>query len=401
MVVKGNRDVIRISGMIILLAIILVGCSDNSTNTVAYEPDEEEENEQTQEEQKEASPLSEAYEGKFKIGVALNSSQVHGDLPEAIRLIEKHFNTGTPENLLKWTSTHPQPDQYTFDGPDTFVEFAEQRNMFIVGHTLVWHSQIPDWTFVDENGDELGRDALLQRMKDHIDTVVGRYKGRVDAWDVVNEAATWSDGLRQSKWHEIIGEEYIDKAFQYAHEADPDAELYYNDYNLWAPDKRQTVVDMVKRLQENDIPIHGIGMQGHWGLDGPPIEEIEASIEAFSALGVKVMITELDINVLPSEDDVGVEYDPEDGDVPSALDPYTDGLPDHVQQQLKDRYVELFELFKKHQEKIDRVTFWGLDDGHTWLNGFPIPGRTNHPLLFDRNYEPKPALFGILEVAED
>jgi endo-1,4-beta-xylanase len=159
---------------------------------------------------------------------------------------------------------------------------------------------------------------------------------------------------------------------------------------------------MVKRLQENGVPIHGIGMQTHLGIDGPSIEEIEASIEAFSALGVKVMITELDVNVLPSEDDVNVDYDPDSGEtVPSELNPFTNGLPDYMQQMLKDRYVELFELFKKHQEKIDRVTFWGLDDGHTWLNGFPIPNRTNHPLLFDRDYEPKPALFGILDVAEN
>jgi len=399
MLVKEKSDVSKMTGLILLLLILFVGCGENTTN-ITYEPDEEEEeNEQVQ---GEPSSLSGAYEGMFKIGVALNSSQVYGDSPEATPLITKHFNTATPENLLKWTSTHPQPDQYTFDGSDQFVDFAEQRDMFIVGHTLVWHSQIPDWTFLDDNGDELGREALLQRMKDHIDTVVGRYKGRVDAWDVVNEAATWSDGLRQSKWLEIIGEDYLDKAFQYAHEADPDAELYYNDYNLWASGKRQTVVDMVKRLQENGVPIHGIGMQTHLGIDGPSIEEIEASIEAFSALGVKVMITELDVNVLPSEDDVNVDYDPDSGEtVPSELNPFTNGLPDYMQQMLKDRYVELFELFKKHQEKIDRVTFWGLDDGHTWLNGFPIPNRTNHPLLFDRDYEPKPALFGILDVAEN
>ncbi|WP_340105931.1 endo-1,4-beta-xylanase [Rhodohalobacter sp. 8-1] len=395
---KGNLDLSNIKAVAMLLVVLLVGC-DNSTNTVIYEPDEEVDNGGVQEE---PASLSGAYEGTFKIGVALNSSQVYGNQPEAIPLINKHFNSATPENLLKWTSIHPQPNQYTFDGPDTFVEFAEQRDMFIVGHTLVWHSQIPDWTFVDENGDELGREALLQRMKDHIDTVVGRYKGRVDAWDVVNEAATWSDGLRQSKWLEIIGEDYLDKAFQYAHEADPGAELYYNDYNLWASGKRQTVVDMVKRLQENNIPIHGIGMQAHYGINGPSIEEIEASILAFSELGVKVMITELDVNVLPSENEVDVDYDPDSGEpVPSELNPFTNGLPDYMQQILKDRYVELFELFKKQQDKIDRVTLWGLDDGNTWLNGFPIPNRTNHPLLFDRNYEPKPALFGILEVAED
>src|SRR5690625_3413799 len=180
--------------------------------------------------------LSEAYDGMFKIGVALNRWQIEGEKSQAIPLITKHFNTVTPENLMKWAPIHPEPGEYAFAAADRFVEFGEKHDMFIVGHTLVWHSQIPDWTFEDKNGDELGREALLRRMKGHISTIVGRYKGRVDAWDVVNEAATWSDGLRKSKWLEIIGKEYIDKAFQYAHEADPAAELYYNDYNLWAPD---------------------------------------------------------------------------------------------------------------------------------------------------------------------
>lgn len=349
--------------------------------------------------------LSEAYEGIFKIGVALNRWQVNGEIPQATPLITEHFNTITPENLLKWSRIHPKPNEYKFGPADRFVAFGEQHDMFIVGHTLVWHSQIPDWTFEDENGGELGREALLQRMKDHISTVVGRYKGRVDAWDVVNEAATWSDGLRKTKWLEIIGKEYIDKAFQYTHEADPEAELYYNDYNLWAPDKRKTVVKMVKRLQKNGIPIDGIGMQGHLGLDHPSIEQIEKSIQAFSRLGIKVMITELDVSVLPSREDVNVSYNPDDGNgsydqVPEALNPYTEALPDSVQQQLRDRYVELFKLFKKHQDKIDRVTFWGLNDGQSWLNNFPIPGRTDYPLLFNREYEPKPALYGILEVAD-
>lgn len=400
MLIKRMSEVSKISGIFLFLVIMLMGCDNNATTTVIYNPGEDDEDDG--EVIEEPASLAEAYEGMFKIGVALNSSQVHGNVPEAVPLINKHFNSATPENLLKWTSTQPQPGQFTFDGPDMFVDFSDQRDMFIVGHTLVWHSQIPDWTFEDENGVELGRDALLQRMKDHIDTVAGRYKGRVDAWDVLNEAATWSDGLRQSKWLEIIGEDYIDKAFEYTHAADPDAELYYNDYNLWASGKRQTVVDMVKRLQGNGVPIHGIGMQAHYGIDSPSIEEIEASILAFSELGVKVMITELDVNVLPSENDVNVDYDPDSGQpVPAELNPFTNGLPDYMQQMLTDRYVELFELFKKHQDKIDRVTFWGLNDGNTWLNGFPIPNRTNHPLLFDRNYEPKPALFGILEVAED
>ncbi|GAA5522148.1 endo-1,4-beta-xylanase [Aliifodinibius salicampi] len=391
---KIKKQLIEFSGIIILIAILILTAGSNQvngqvTNVNAHEP---------------SKSLSETYDSMFKIGVALNRWQVRGENSQAESLIRKHFNSITPENEMKWARIHPEPDEYNFEAADQFVTFGENRDMFIVGHTLVWHSQIPDWTFLDENGDELDSKALLKRMKDHIDTVVGRYKGRVDAWDVVNEAATWSDGLRQSKWLEIIGEEYLGKAFQYAHEADPDAELYYNDYNLWAPDKRETVVKMVKRLKENNVPIHGVGMQGHYGLESPSLKQIEESIKAFSELGVKVMITELDVSVLPSRDDVNVSYNPDErqgaeADVPEALNPYTEGLPDSVQQQLKNRYVELFELFKKHQDKIGRVTFWGLHDGGSWLNNFPIPGRTNYPLLFNREYQPKAAFHGVLEAA--
>jgi len=370
------------------IAILLtVGCSQKATENTAKEKSQS---------------LSKAYDGMFKIGVAINRAQAGGHIPQATPLIVNNFNSITPENVLKWSRVQPQPDKYNFGPADQYVAFGEKHDMFILGHNLVWHTQIPDWTFVDENGNQLDREALLQRMKDHISTVVGHYKGRIDAWDVVNEAAG-RDGLRKSKWYKIIGKDYIDKAFQYAHEADPDAELYYNDYNLWAPAKRQTVVKMVKRLQKNKVPIDGIGMQAHIGLDNPPIKEIEKSINAFSKLGVKVMITELDVSVLPSRHDVNISYSPGDGDkygdVPPKLNPYTEELPDSVQQQLTERYVQLFELLKKHKDQIDRVTFWGLDDGHSWLNNFPIPGRTNYPLLFNRSYEPKSAFYGILKVA--
>ncbi|HLR26907.1 MAG TPA: endo-1,4-beta-xylanase [Fodinibius sp.] len=381
-------------GILLFAVLLMEGCIQGEGKTAENSASEE------------PRSLAEAYEGMFKIGVAVNGWQVEGEDPQSLPLITKHFNTITAENLMKWSPIHPEPNKYTFDAADRFVAFGEQHDMFIVGHTLVWHSQIPDWTFEDESGDELGREALLQRMKDHISTVVDRYKGRVDAWDVVNEAATWSDGLRKSKWLEIIGKEYIDKAFQYTHAVDPDAELYYNDYNLWAPDKRKTVVKMVKRLKENHVPIHGVGMQGHYGLESPSLKQIEESIKAFSELGVKVMITELDVSVLPSREDANISYNPDEGDgadneVPEALNPYKEGLPDSVHQQLRDRYVQLFELFKKHQDKIDRVAFWGLNDRQSWLNNFPIPGRTDYPLLFDREYQPKPALYGVLEVAED
>lgn len=341
--------------------------------------------------------LSDEYRGDFKIGVALNRFQAAGEIPEATPLIQEHFNSITPENLLKWERVHPEPGQYNFEPADAFVEFGEQNDMFIVGHTLVWHSQVPDWVFETDNEEVIGRDALLQRMKAHIDSVVGRYQGRIHGWDVVNEAVLDNGGTRESKWHQIIGEDYIEKAFHYASEADPDAELYYNDYNLWIPEKRDAAIRLVKRLQEKNIPIHGIGMQAHLKIDMPSVDLIEQSIQAFSELGLKVMITELDIDVLPREGQVDVEM-PENGDVPQTLNPFTENLPDSMQQQLAERYVALFKLFKKHSDKIDRVTFWGLNDGQSWLNNFPIRGRTNYPLLFDRKYEPKPAFRAVVDL---
>lgn len=376
------------------MLIMLAGCTPQNDQTTTENMNEDS-----------TVSLAKAYEGMFNMGVALNRWQIEGQDEQAMPLITKHFNTITPENLMKWERIHPEPDNYNFEAADAYVEFGEKHNMFIVGHNLVWHSQVPDWIYQDADGNQLERDALLQRMKNHISTVVGRYKGRVDAWDVVNEAASDDEGLRQSEWLKIVGKEFIDKAFEYAHEVDPNAELYYNDYNLWQPDKRAAVVKMVKRLHENNVPIDGIGMQAHLGLHHPSIEQIEESIEAYANLGVKVMITELDVSVLPDREDASSNYNPDEraasGGMPDELNPYTESLPDSVQQQLRDRYVQLFELFKKHQDKIDRVTFWGLTDEQSWLNNFPIPGRKDYPLLFNRNYEPKLAFYGILKVAEE
>lgn len=348
----------------------------------------------------ETESLEKAYQDDFKIGVALNRFQVSGDVQEATPLIKQHFNSITPENLLKWERVHPEPDQYNFGPADAFVEFGELNDMFIIGHTLVWHSQVPDWVFETNDGKEIGREALLERMKTHIDSVVGRYRGRIGGWDVLNEAVTDQGDMRQTKWHQVIGEEYVEKAFQFAHDADPEAQLYYNDYNLWIPAKRQAVIEFVRNLQEKDIPIHGIGMQAHLKIDSPSVEMIEESILAFSELGLKVMITELDIDLLPREDQVNVEVS-EDGEIPEILNPYTESLPDSIQQKLAEQYADLFMLFNKHSDKIDRVTFWGLNDGQSWLNNFPIRGRTNYPLLFNREYESKPAFRAVMNVAKE
>lgn len=342
--------------------------------------------------------LQDRFKKDFYIGAALNDGHVNGRDRQGQALVKKHFNTISPENLLKWGPVHPRPDEYHFGPADAYVAFGQKHNMFIVGHTLLWHQQTPDWVFEDVKGQPVSRQVLLQRLQDHITTVAGRYKGKIQGWDVVNEAINDQDGgLRKTKWLDIIGEDYIEKAFEYARQADPKAELYYNDYSLYRPDKREGVIRLVKGLQAKGIKVHAIGMQGHYGLTEPSIAQIEASLMAFARLGVKVNFTELDINVLPNPSRRQGADLADTHAAAEKFNPYTRGLPDSLQQQLARRYADLFTLFTKHRDKIDRITFWGVTDASSWLNNWPIRGRTNYPLLFDRNYQPKPAFRAILD----
>jgi endo-1,4-beta-xylanase len=340
--------------------------------------------------------LKDAFAGRFLVGAALNGAQYSGRDTLGAGLVAEQFNQVSPENVLKWESIHPEPGWYAFEGPDQYVEFGEAHDMFIVGHTLVWHSQTPQWVFQDADGNPASRDTLLARMRDHIHTVVGRYKGRVDGWDVVNEALNEDGTLRQSPWREIIGDDYIASAFAFAREADPDAELYYNDYSLPNPAKRDGAVALVRDLQERGVDITGIGMQGHYGLSGPSLALVDSSITAFAALGVDVMITELDIDVLPpAMRNQGANVS-DRAEMSDALNPYADALPDSVQQALAQRYADLFGLFLDHSDHLTRVTFWGVTDGDSWKNNWPVRGRTNYPLLFDRAGQPKPAFDAVV-----
>ncbi len=340
--------------------------------------------------------LKDYFKNNYYIGTALNYNQINQPNPTESDLIKSQFNAITAENAMKWGSIHPQPNKYNFTTADNFVKFGRDNNMFILGHNLIWHSQTPDWVFKDDNGNPLDRNTLLARMKDHIFTVAGRYKGRVDAWDVVNEAIEPDGTLRKSHWLNIIGDDYIAKAFQFAHQADPEAELYYNDYDMWKKDHRDAAIRLVKDLQAKGVHIDGIGMQGHWGLGYPSLREIEDSILAYSDLGLKVMITELDITVLPGAWHATGADISRNHQYQKELNPYPNSLPADIQQKLANRYVELFALFNIHSDKITRVTFWGLHDGNSWLNNFPVRGRTDYPLLFDRNYQPKPAYNAVL-----
>jgi endo-1,4-beta-xylanase len=342
--------------------------------------------------------LKDAYRGSFYIGAAINAAQSTGADARGAAIAAAQFSSITPENELKWERIHPKPDTYYFDLADKYVEFGEKNHMFIVGHNLVWHSQVPDWVFEDEKGKPITRDALLKRLRDHIFTVVGRYKGRIQSWDVVNEALNEDGTLRQSKWLKIIGEDYIAKAFQWAHEADPQAQLNYNDYNLENEPKRNGAIALVKKLQAQGIPIAVVGIQGHDALTWPSAELEDATIADFAKLGVKVAITELDIDVLPAvamgsaDVSLSVKADPK-------LNPYPNGLPGEVQKALAKQYATLFAVFLKHKDVINRVTFWGVTDADSWRNNWPVVGRTDYPLLFDRAGQPKPAFDAVIKLA--
>ncbi|MDZ7261063.1 MAG: endo-1,4-beta-xylanase [candidate division KSB1 bacterium] len=346
--------------------------------------------------------LKDVFKNDFYIGVALSLDQISGKDPKAMAIVEKHFNSISPENILKWEEVHPEPNRYNFEPADRYVAFGEKHNMHIIGHTLVWFYQTPDWVFQDQSGKPLSREALLSRMKDHIFTVMGRYKGRIHGWDVVNEAIMADGQFRKCPWLDLIGEDYVLKAFEYARQADPEAELYYNDYDTEKPSKCEGVIRLLQNLRSKGVRIDGLGIQGHWFLDYPPIEEIEKSILALSRLGIKLMVTELDVSVLPfyPVDAKPVDLSSFSPEMQKKHNPYPEGLPDSVQQDLARRYAELFSLFRKHRDKLSRVTFWAVHDSQSWRSYLPIRGRTDYPMLFDRHCEPKPALEAVIKIGK-
>jgi len=342
--------------------------------------------------------LKDHFKHCFFIGAALSAPIIAGQDKKLLSIIGQNFNSITPENALKWEAIRTADGGWKWDDADNYVAFGAQHKMYTVGHTLTWHSQIPDSVFKTAQGDYITAAQLEKKMEEHIGTLVGRYKGKLAAWDVVNEAVGDDGKMRASHWYNVLGEQFIDKAFHLAHEADPSAHLIYNDYNLEEPNKRTAALELIKRLKSRNAPINGIGLQAHYGIDGPSIEEIEKTIVAFADLGLKIHLTELDIDVLPSvwtlpvaEVSTRFDYKPE-------RDPYIKGLTAEANEKLSRRYEALFELLVKHKDKIARVTTWGVSDDASWLNNFPIKGRTNYPLLFDRNHEPKDAYQRLMKV---
>ena len=346
--------------------------------------------------------LKDVFQNDFFIGAALSIDQICGKEPETMDLVAGQFNSITPENILKWEEVHPEPDRYNFDAPDRYVAFGAKHHMHVTGHTLVWFHQTPDWVFQDQSGNPLSREALLERMKEHIFTVMGRYRGRIHGWDVVNEAIMKDGSFRQCKWLEIIGEDYVQKAFEFARDADPECELYYNEYDFEFGPKTEGVVRLVRNLQDKGVQVDGIGIQGHWFLDYPKMDLLESYIGTLSGLGVKLMVTELDVGVLPfyPVDSKVVPLSSFSAEKQKEVNPYPDILPDPAQQHLAKRYAELFSFFRKHRDLFGRITFWAVHDGQSWRNYWPITGRKDYPMLFDRHCRPKPAFDAVIRTAQ-
>lgn len=336
-------------------------------------------------------PLKEAVGDRFLIGAAINTSHAHGSDSVGAAIIAHHFNSVVAENCMKHEVIHPAPGVYNWESADSFVDFAERNNMKIIGHCLVWHSQLAPWFIYDENGDTVSADVLKERLRDHIFTVMGRYKGRIHGWDVVNEAIVEDGSYRkESPYYQILGEELIPIALEYAHEADPDAELYLNDYGMNVPGRRDKYVALVKDLKSRGLRVDGIGMQAHMGMDYPDFSEWEAAIDSFATTGAKVMITEWDMSTLPTINQGAnvadrVEYE-------KNLNPYPEGLPDSVAAEWNNRMAAVWDILNRHADDISRVTVWGVSDGDSWRNNWPMRGRKDYPVFFTREGEMKPFL---------
>jgi endo-1,4-beta-xylanase len=330
--------------------------------------------------------LKETFKKDFLIGTAIDAQQIEGKDTAADRLIVQQFNAVTPENVMKAEIIQPGWDTYNFDLADKLVAYAQKNNMKVNAHNLIWHSQLPAFVRHMQSADSVKR-----YFENHITTIASRYDGKVYSWDVVNEALNEDGTLRNSIFLQKLGNDYIVEAFRLAQKASPHSKLYYNDYNIEQPKKRAGTIALIKKIQAAGVHIDGVGIQGHWRYDNVPMQDIEESIKEFSGLGIDVMFTELDLGVLRNPWDNATADVSATAKGDSAMNPYARGLPDSVQQKQAKAYADLFKLFLKYRKNVSRVTFWGVDDGQSWLNDWPIRGRTNYPLLFDRNFQPKPA----------
>lgn len=351
------------AGVVLVLATALAGCAGSARSAKSGT----------------ASGLKDDYKDYFPIGVAVGSRNIYG--PEAA-LILKEYNSITPENDMKMGPIHPREDHYNFGPTDRIAQFAREHGLKLRGHNLCWHEQTPEWIFKDHEGGRVSRDTLYARLRRHITTVVHRYQKEVYAWDVVNEAISDNprELLRDSKWLRICGPEFIDSAFWYAHRADPTAELYYNDYNVVVPHKARRIYRLLKAMKERGVPVTGIGIQAHWTVGKPTESALVATLEMFKDLGLKIQITELDVSVFPWEKDTRALLARDSIDYQGA-----------VQHKQAAYYGMIFKVFRQYKDVIEGVTFWNVSDKDSWLNNYPVKGRDNYPLLFDRSLQRKPA----------
>lgn len=324
----------------------------------------------------------------YTIGAALSVDVFTGANPMADSIVTKHYSSIVAENCMKSMNIHPERDRFFWDEADQFVKYGEDRGMEIIGHCLVWHSQCSPWFCVDERDSLVSKEELTTRLREHIHAIVGRYKGRIHGWDVVNEMVEDDGSLRQSQFCKILGEEYIYLALQFAHEADPDAMLFLNDYSMNKPGKRDTYVRIIKEAKKRGLRIDAIGMQSHMGMDYPDWKEFEESIKAYIGSGVKVMFTEVDMNMLPTVFEGANISDKAEYD--AKMNPYVKGVPADVSQKWNERMKTFFSIVKKYEKDVIRVCSWGVTDGDSWLNNWPMKGRTNYPLWFDRDGRMKP-----------
>ncbi|MBF9237733.1 endo-1,4-beta-xylanase [Hymenobacter sp. BT683] len=329
--------------------------------------------------------LKDYYKAYFPVGVAVSPQGLRGAEGE---LIKQQFNSITPENAMKMGPIHPEENRYNWKDADEIVQFAQVNKLKVRGHNLLWHEQTPAWLFKNADGSTVSKEVLLKRLKDHIDTVVKRYKGKIYAWDVVNEAISDNPNefLRNSEWYKICGEDFIAKAFEYAHAADPKAVLFYNDYNTERPEKRERIVKLLKKLKDAKVPIDAVGLQGHWSLQEPTEPELRAALDQYKSLGLKIQITELDVSIYPWEKERRAKR-------PDESDAYTPEL----EQKQAEQYKMFFKVFRDYKGVLTGVTFWNISDKYTWLDTYPVAGRKNYPLLFDQNQKPKKAFYEVVK----
>ncbi|MCH3994398.1 MAG: endo-1,4-beta-xylanase [Prevotella sp.] len=334
----------------------------------------------------------------FLIGTAVTVDQIEGRDPKAASIIKNQFNSIVAENCMKPMYLEPLEGKFYWVQADSLVQFGLKNHMKVIGHVLLWHNQTAPWMFKNHCGELPNREEMIQRMHNYIDSVVGHFKGKIFGWDVINEAILEDGSYRKSTWYRAIGPEYFELAFKFAHEADPNAELYYNDYSMSNPRKRASVIKLIKRLKAAGCRIDAVGLQSHNGYNYPNLKEYEKSIQSFIAAGVKVQFTELDINMLPNPNEFGGADISQKFSYKKSLNPYVKGLSKEAQRIFNNQYLAFFKLYRKYAPHVNRVTLWGVSDNNSWLNDWPIPGRTNYPLLFDRKYHPKPIVRDIIKL---